>query len=76
MKCPACYQRFCESETARYCSSCGYMEYYWGRIQPTDESIKRIVYEKWQRYLDQKKQNEADIETNNNNRTNDELGQA
>jgi hypothetical protein len=50
------------------------MEYYGGRIQPTDESIKRIVYEKWKRYLDQKKQNEADIERSNNNRTNDELG--
>jgi hypothetical protein len=50
------------------------MEYYGGRIQPTEESIKRIVYEKWQRYLDQKKQNEADIERNTRKRPNDELG--
>jgi len=74
MKCPACYQRFCESETARYCSSCGYMEYYDGRIQPTNPEIQKILYEKWQRYLEKQKQNEADIERSNNNRTNDELG--
>jgi hypothetical protein len=71
MKCPSCYRTFCESETARYCSSCGYIEYYWGKIQPTNPDIKQRLYEKWKKYLEEQKLKEEQLERNNNNGTND-----
>jgi hypothetical protein len=60
MSCPSDGGRMAETETGRYCVTCGYMEFYFLRTQPETENGKRL--------------RQAYIERNTRNRSNDELG--
>lgn len=41
-RCPADNGRMAETETGRYCTSCGYMEFYFLNIQPQTEAGKKL----------------------------------